>query len=337
MECVMGEPEIEIAVSVIVPVYNVEKYLEECLDSLERQTLENIEVILVNDGSTDGSRQIAQEYMDRDARFRLIDRENGGLSAARNSGIENATGKYLYFLDSDDYLADTALERLFQRAEENSLDVLQFSAYDFEDSKDYEIEWNIYKYKGTYPNVYTGIQLLNRVRQYEEGLHPSCCLIFTRRSIIEENRLRFYEGIIHEDNLFHWLLLAVCSRVSIWNEPLYYRRYNRQGSITAAPQYYHVWKSLLLSGLAADQFFYSHSNLIGTDIDQDYHAFLILGLRLGYVHLGKSIRKSKEAKKLRKIEKRLLLKWRKRISINMFIYGFFPRFCQLCGRIMHKG
>lgn len=333
----MGGASAEIAVSVIVPVYNVEKYLKECLDSLERQTLENIEVILVNDGSTDDSRQIAQEYADRDVRFRLIDRENGGLSAARNSGIENAIGKYIYFLDSDDYLADTALERLFQRAEEEALDVIQFSAYDFEDGKDSEIEWQIYKYKSKYPDVYTGVQLLNRVHQYEDGPHPSCCLIFTRRSIIEENGLRFYEGIIHEDNLFHWLLLAVCKRVSLWNEPLYYRRYNRQGSITATPQYFKVWKSFLTSSVVADQFFNKHSELHETGIDRYYHSLLITGLRHGYVHLEKNIRKSKEAKELRKMEKRLLLKWRKRISINLFIYGFFPIFCQLCRRVMHRG
>ena len=102
----------QIAVSVVVPIYNVEPYLEDCLVSLEKQTFKNIEVILVNDGSPDKSGEIAKRYADKNSNFTLIERENGRLSAARNEGIEKAVGKYIYFLDSDDYILENTLEIL---------------------------------------------------------------------------------------------------------------------------------------------------------------------------------------------------------------------------------
>lgn len=123
----------KISASIIVPIYNVEKYLAECLDSLERQTLDDIEIIMVNDGSTDNSGDIAKTYAAQNENFCLINRENGGLSAARNSGLDVARGEYVYFLDSDDFLADDAIEKLYKKAKAENLDQLRFVAYTFED------------------------------------------------------------------------------------------------------------------------------------------------------------------------------------------------------------
>mgnify|MGYP001516330436 CR=1 FL=1 len=94
----------EIKVSVIVPVYNVKKYLAKCLDSIIAQTLKDIEIICVNDGSTDGSDKVLEEYKKKDARIQVVNRKNGGLSAARNTGMPYAKGKYIGFVDSDDYI-----------------------------------------------------------------------------------------------------------------------------------------------------------------------------------------------------------------------------------------
>ena len=91
-------------ISIIVPVYNVEKYLNECIDSIIAQTYSNIEIILVNDGSTDASGKICDEYAEKDGRIKVIHQVNAGLSAARNAGMAVATGEYLYFVDSDDYV-----------------------------------------------------------------------------------------------------------------------------------------------------------------------------------------------------------------------------------------
>ena len=101
-----------VKISVVIPVYNVEKYLEQCLDSVIAQSFEDIEVICVNDGSTDSSLEILKRYADNDSRIKIISQKNKGAGAARNVGIENAAGEYVYFMDSDDYLNSDAFERL---------------------------------------------------------------------------------------------------------------------------------------------------------------------------------------------------------------------------------
>lgn len=122
-----GEPQ----VSVIIPVYNVAQYLRQCLDSVTGQTLSDIEIICVNDGSTDGSPAILEEYREKDGRIVVINRENGGVSAARNCGMEHARGKYVYFLDSDDYLDPEALGKTVRLAEDNEADGVHFATEPF--------------------------------------------------------------------------------------------------------------------------------------------------------------------------------------------------------------
>ena len=121
----MSNPKI----SVILPVYNVEKYLGECLDSIINQTLKDIEVICVNDGSTDNSLSILKEYASKDTRIKIIDKENEGQGYARKVGLENAIGKYILFCDSDDYYADlTAFEELYNYIEKVNVDVVLFES-----------------------------------------------------------------------------------------------------------------------------------------------------------------------------------------------------------------
>ena len=116
-------------ISVIIPVYNVEKYLRECLDSVADQSLKDIEIICVNDGSTDSSRDILLEFKEKDSRFIVLDKQNGGLSSARNAGFAAAKGTYILFLDSDDILKGvSALEKLYERAEKDRLDDLFYDA-----------------------------------------------------------------------------------------------------------------------------------------------------------------------------------------------------------------
>lgn len=113
----------EISVSVIVPVFNVEKYLSRCLDSIISQTLRNIEIIIVNDGSTDNSLEIAKLYSKSDKRIKIISKDNEGLSSARNIGIDNANGKYITFVDSDDWIDKYMIEKLYTKAEEHMCDL----------------------------------------------------------------------------------------------------------------------------------------------------------------------------------------------------------------------
>ena len=122
-------------VSVIIPVYNVEKYLRECLDSVLAQTYKNIEVILVDDGSTDSSGHICDEYLNVDDRIKVIHQQNAGLSEARNHGYDFATGVFVYFLDSDDWIQEETLSSLTQRIQDTNADIVFFDSKSFEDSE----------------------------------------------------------------------------------------------------------------------------------------------------------------------------------------------------------
>lgn len=113
----------EIKVSVVVPVYNVEKYLRQCLDSIVNQTLKEIEIICINDGSKDSSLEILKEFAQKDLRIRIVDKENEGISAARNQGMELANGEYISFIDSDDWINETYLEALYTAAKKYDSDI----------------------------------------------------------------------------------------------------------------------------------------------------------------------------------------------------------------------
>lgn len=113
-------------VSIIIPVYNVEKYLQKCLDSVQAQTFTDFEAICVNDGSTDGSAEILQRYAFQDQRFKIITTVNGGLSSARNTGLKHAEGEYIYFMDSDDFIHNRLLETALSFAEGFQADMVSF-------------------------------------------------------------------------------------------------------------------------------------------------------------------------------------------------------------------
>ena len=112
-----------IKISVIIPVYNVEKYIRECVESVLNQTLKDIEIIAVNDGSRDNSIKIIEEYLS-DARLRIINKENGGASFARNIGMKAARGEYIYFIDSDDFIEEDVLEILYRNSESEKMDIV---------------------------------------------------------------------------------------------------------------------------------------------------------------------------------------------------------------------
>ena len=126
----------KIIISLIIPVYNVENYLRQCLDSIINQTLKEIEIICINDGSTDSSKQILEEYALKDERIKIINQKNKGAGAARNSGIDAATGEYIGFVDSDDWVNLDAFEKLYNKITRENVDIV-FSRYNyvFEDGR----------------------------------------------------------------------------------------------------------------------------------------------------------------------------------------------------------
>ena len=184
--------------SVIVPVYNVEQYLGQCLESLQAQNYGDYEVICVNDGSTDSSRDILAEWEARLPQMRVIDRENGGLSAARNTGLEAATGDYVVFVDSDDWVEPNFLECL------NSSLITHHSSLTPLDMVCFACQRTDNEATDTLTEeTATGWEYYNR-HALEARVVPFVCVWQRcyRRQFLEDNNLRFLEGILHEDNEF---------------------------------------------------------------------------------------------------------------------------------------
>lgn len=219
-------------VSVIVPVYNVEKYLKQCLDSLIAQTLKEIEIICVDDGSTDLSLNMIYEYQKHDDRFKIIHQENQGLSSARNAGLKEATGDFIYFCDSDDYIHPSAMEICYFTAKRENVDVLSFNYISFKDG-----EKNYVEHTSNFPEnrTITGIEMLDMAIQ-SEAYTPSIPLLFINKTYWNANKYFFIQGIIHEDHSFFIEILTTAKSAYHLNEFLYFRRI-RAGSIMTTRQH----------------------------------------------------------------------------------------------------
>lgn len=212
--------------SIIVPVYNVEDYIEECIESLLVQTLENIEIIVVNDGSKDDSMKIVEKF--NDERIILVNRKNGGLSAARNTGLKIAKGEYIAFVDSDDFIGDkNAYKEMYEIAKEEKSDIVAGNAlfYYSKDNVNPMIRDNCFYQKSPMNNEEFFIQSLKTKRIYA----PVWLNIY-KRSLILDNKLLFKEGIFHEDELFTPQALIKANQISIYNNDFYVYR-QREGSI----------------------------------------------------------------------------------------------------------
>lgn len=223
----------EIQISVIVPVYNVEKYLDECVQSVMKQTSVPIEIILVDDGSTDASGAMCDEYAKKDQRVAAIHKPNGGLGSARNVGVSAACGKYICYLDSDDYLADNALERMFSLAEENRLDMLLFAADAFfDDIEPDEKRKNHYVRRDHLNVVMTGREALSYALAAGESYSTSWLRLY-RKGFLEENGIRYNEEIIHEDIDYSFFTYMKAERVMNISDQLYQRRYRPASIMTS--------------------------------------------------------------------------------------------------------
>lgn len=227
----------EPVVSVIVPVYNVESYLPECLASIQNQTLRNIEIICVDDGSTDASLSILCQAAERDNRIQVLVQKNSGQSAARNAGIQAARGKYLYYIDADDMLEPHALQSLTERAEENDLDCLLFGGKTFYESeelcdKHHDLD-DYYHYKTISTEPIAGSDLLVILKRTGE-YRSSPCMQFVKSELVCDNGIRFYEGVIHEDELYTLEVLLRAQRCMVIQDQPYLRRIRDGSTVTAS-------------------------------------------------------------------------------------------------------
>lgn len=198
-------------ISVIVPVYNAEKYVERCVYSICNQTYSNLEIILINDGSSDNSQSICEELIKKDSRIILLNQENGGSSIARNTGLENASGDLIAFVDSDDYIDETMYEKMFQLMTEHNLDVV-------------EIERNAVSDKVIFDNSFT---IENPVISTERIIKTTAFQVWKRlykRFVVED--MRFIPHIIHQDVFFTIDVINKVSSIGFLNSALY--QYNRE-------------------------------------------------------------------------------------------------------------
>ncbi len=221
-------------ISVIVPVYNVEKYLNQCVDSLLNQTYKNFEAVLVDDGSPDNCPAICDEYAKKDNRIKVIHKKNGGLSDARNEGIKNASGKYLVFLDSDDYYGDDKfLEKLSRMIIEYNSDVVIFPMICF-NANTLEIIGSSYKFdQAPYNECSTKIQALEMMMKNNKFYCFSACSYAIDRAFVLKNDLFFVKGIVSEDIEWALRLLPLDFKLNVLSAPAAYSRRGREGSITA--------------------------------------------------------------------------------------------------------
>ena len=194
----------KLKISIIVPVYNTERYIGQCLDSVLGQSFNNYEIVCVNDGSTDGSLSILEEYKNKDKRVRIITTENAGLSAARNTGVRSAMGEYICYLDSDDMLEDGALDRMSDAIDDGYADVIGYNArlmYDSEHIKEVYNKDAYYIRKGNYSDITEGSQLFASMMENNEFIETAW-LMLIKREYLEKKEITFYEGILHEDVLY---------------------------------------------------------------------------------------------------------------------------------------
>lgn len=231
-------------VSVIIPVYNVSKFLGESIGSILQQSLQDIEIICVNDGSTDNSLELLLEYAKNDKRIIVLSQNNKGLSAARNVGVSYARGEYVYFFDSDDKLRQLALEVLFFKASKENLDVLYFDAESFYDNKALESihsEFkNYYSRNYDYDNVVNGRRLFSEMLRHGD-YRTSVCLHFIKRSFYEGEKLYFIPGILHEDNFFAFDCMLKADRVAHVKKQFFLRRVREDSIMTQKKTFAHAY------------------------------------------------------------------------------------------------
>ena len=213
-------------VSVIVPVYNVEKYLRQCLDSIVCQTLENIEIICVNDGSTDNSYTILKEYANKDSRIQIIDKDNSGYGHSMNLGIQRSTGEYIGIVESDDFAKPEMFEVLYNIATSHDLDVARclFSTFKQRDGSIKKIDASDIK-----SNVLINPQ--NDLSLFFQW--PSVWANIYKRSFIQQHNLKFLEtpGASYQDTAFSFKVYACAQKFMLVPEPLIYYRIHEGSSI----------------------------------------------------------------------------------------------------------
>lgn len=253
-------------ISVVVPIYNVEMYLEQCLDSICGQSYADIEIILVDDGSTDSSGKICDNYAEQDERITVIHKKNGGLSDARNTGLKKSSGKYIVFIDSDDYIDEKFVEILHRGFADEQVDISMCQYFEL-----YETEKRFPRSENRFEEDLT----LNNDEAFENFLvekYPGFVVAWNkmyRTSLFRENSIIYPVGKIHEDCFTTWKLFLKSDKIVVSALPLYFYR-QRKNSIMSNSN---LDKEIDLVEAYSEVLRYCYEN--NTNIDMAEYRFVI--------------------------------------------------------------
>ncbi len=267
----------DISVSVIVPVYNVEKYIEKCLRSLLEQTEKIDEIIIIDDGSTDASYEICKQISSKEERVKLVHQDNSGQGAARNIGIRIAKADYIVFVDSDDMISQDTIKQIKFGLQSNKVDMLCYDA-------DVLMECDYIPLKKTYDRakildlqIISGKELFSKL--YPLNYTTSVCLAAYRHRFLLENQILFPEGIVHEDDVFSFYVIMLAKRVKYLGKKLYVRRY-RENSTMTSEWSYKRWEGNVKGYLEICKFLRNKNKLIHIhDVQNVIYAFLYNNLK----------------------------------------------------------
>lgn len=307
-------------ISVIVPVYNVANYLPKCIDSILAQTYENIEVILVDDGSTDNSGKICDEYAKKDNRIKVIHKENAGLSSARNKGIEVASGEYLAFIDSDDYISEKMFQLLYDAIGNSELAICGYSCVD-EDGKQIKPGTVIEN------KVMTQEQSFDELCRYNNAGYIIACNKLYKKELFDE--IRYPIGKLHEDEFVIHNIFSKCNSIACIDTVLYFYL-QRQGSIMKTPSIRRLDGAeavlnrtdfFVRKGLSAEKVYVS--------LNKVFNVFKSTYKSKDYITMKQRTRYSELYRQCRKIIKRLIkseLPLRKKCILAMYYISPFVVF-----------
>ncbi len=236
-------------ISIIVPVYNVEKYLEDCLNSLLSQSYRKFEIICINDGSTDNSLNILKRYEKQDARIIVIIQENQGLSEARNTGLKNARGEYVCFVDSDDMFVPGALQILRNAVLKDDVDIVGYETapllYESEELKIKENKDEYYLVRNEYPGVRSGREFFVEMIENNDFV-DSAWLVMIRKQWLDEQGVYFCKGMFYEDSAFIIQCYFSCKKMKHIKDRLYIYRIRKNSIMTTSYTFKHqlsrIWQ-----------------------------------------------------------------------------------------------
>lgn len=308
-------------VSVIVPVYKVEKYLDRCVKSIINQTYKNLEIILVDDGSPDNCPKLCDEWAKKDARIKVVHKENGGLSDARNKGFDASNGDLILFVDSDDYIDNNMVEIMAKRIEEDGTDMCVCSFSKFRDGEEPNKSFS------KSPEILTTREALQRLVLGKGFQLVVAWDKLMKRKLVE--KVKFPKGKIHEDEYICHRFIGECEKVSIIHNPLYFY-FLREGSIMNST--FSMRRLDVIGGLDDRVAYFSE---VYPDLTQAVKIFTLKGIMALYCNARIAKAEKKIIKTIRKEYKEHYKKTEKK-SFKTILGRYFPNVYYLLYKVKNK-